>query len=132
MGVSPQEALNLKLSSRGKSYDDYVADIAARLSSFEGTERAYEKAKALADLVYGRVKKPPEAKPDSKEGRDYLKEFFGFFGGGKTGATEPKKGAAKMGSQENPHMPKTQADFGNIPSGEIYRDPDDKNLYRKP
>jgi hypothetical protein len=128
LGISKKEALALKMESKGKGYNAYLRDIAARYVSFgENPQRAYGKAKAVADLVYGRTQ-PPEANPDSKEGRSWLQEFFGFGGPGETGSAK----AAHRGSRENPYTPETQADFKKIPTGKIYRDPDDQGLYRKP
>ena len=128
LGISKKEALALKMESKGKGYDAYLRDIAARYVSYgDRPERVYDKAKAVADLVYGRAQ-PPEANPDSQEGRNWLQELFGFGGSGETGSAK----AAKRGSRGNPHTPETQADFGGIKSGEIYRDPDDQKLYRKP
>ena len=128
LGINKKEALALKMESKGKGYDAYLRDIAARyVSASERPQRAYDKAKAVADLVYGRAQ-PPEAKPDSKEGRSWLQELFGFGGPGETGSAK----AAKRGSRGNPHTPETLADFDGIKSGEIYRDPDDQKLYRKP
>ena len=143
LGISNKEALALKIESKGKGYDAYLRDIMARyVSTSERPERAYEMAKAVADLAYDRAK-PPEADPDSEEGQNWLQELFGFGGSGT--AAKPKAraaprrrglmgkaGAAGKGGQANPHMPETQADFDAIPSGEIYTDPDDKKLYRKP
>ena len=66
LGINKKEALALKMESKGKGYDAYLRDIAARYVSFgENPQRAYGKAKAVADLVYGRAQ-PPEANPDSK------------------------------------------------------------------
>lgn len=127
-GISMQEALALKLESKDKSYDAYVRDLAARYASAGyGADRAFEQATAIGELAYGRAK-PPEAAPESKEGRSWLQELLGFGGG--ESAASGGRGAAKKGSQENPHTPETQADFDAIPSGEVYLD--DQKLYRKP
>lgn len=132
-GISMKEALALKLESKDKSYDAYVRDLAARYASASyGADRAFEQATAIADLAYGRAK-PPEVEPDSEEGSSFLRDLFGF-GGGESAASGGReaKAATKKGSQENPHTPETQADFDAIKSGEIYTDPDDQKIYRKP
>ena len=106
LGISDQDALAIKIESKSKGYDAYESDIAGRYVSYgERPEQAFEKATALADLIYGRTKKePPEGGPDSEEGRDYLKEFFGFFGFGDD--KEPAKPKAVPKAKKDTAAPK--------------------------
>jgi hypothetical protein len=99
-GISMKDALALKLESKDKSYDAYVRDLAARYASAGyGADRAFEQATAIGDLAYGRVK-PPEAEPDSEEGRSWLQELFGFGGSG--AAAEKPKAVPKAKADKNP------------------------------
>ncbi len=76
-GISQQEALEMKMQSRGKGYKAYRADLAARYASFgDSPKRAGEKATALANYIFER-EQPKEQDPKTKEGRSWWERTFG-------------------------------------------------------